>query len=215
MNRPERGKCLDENAVAALFGGYLTPEERARVQRHADLCTDCRQMLAAMAVHNPEPRASTSPSPEPLPASTPSPELSPQSRPHALEEGTKIEHFRIMRLLGRGVMGEVYLARDTRLGRRVALKLLSKRLLYSEAALARFEVEARATAKFRHPNIVTIHAVGRWQNIPLAQRGNCVGTPIRFLLWHSHQRQASSLPVGATRRFGCGIRRRDRRSASS
>ncbi len=80
--------------------------------------------------------------------------------------GKMIDHFKIMRLLGQGGMGEVFLARDTKLGRKVALKLLRPRLAASGKALERLLFEARATARFNHPHIVTIHAVGEHEGRP-------------------------------------------------
>jgi serine/threonine-protein kinase len=68
-------------------------------------------------------------------------------------------HYHIIKLLGAGGMGEVYLAEDSRLERRVALKLLPPRLAADTEHLLRFEREARALAALSHPNIVTIHTV--------------------------------------------------------
>jgi len=81
-------------------------------------------------------------------------------RTKALEPGTLIDAFKIVRLLGRGGMGEVYLARDTKLGRRIALKRILPEALGSEEVVGRFLHEARVTARFSHPHIVTIYAVG-------------------------------------------------------
>jgi serine/threonine protein kinase len=78
------------------------------------------------------------------------------------ESSTLVDHFSVLRLVGKGGMGEVYLARDTRLGRKVALKVINARLIGSEQAFQRFLAEARITAKFNHPHIVTIHAVGEF-----------------------------------------------------
>ncbi len=83
-----------------------------------------------------------------------------------LEIGERVDHFQILRLLGRGGMGEVYVARDTLLGRRVALKLIHPKYLGSPEAIAGFLEEARTTAKFSHPHIVAIHAVGEHQGRP-------------------------------------------------
>jgi WD40 repeat protein/serine/threonine protein kinase len=77
-----------------------------------------------------------------------------------LEPGTRVDHFQVVRLLGRGGMGEVYLARDTSLGRKVALKIVHQGSLGDAQARERFLFEARVTARFSHPHIVTVYAVG-------------------------------------------------------
>ena len=83
-------------------------------------------------------------------------------RPSAsfLAPGAAVDHYRILRPVGRGGMGEVYLARDTRLGRRVALKVVHAERMESDDTLERFMLEARTTAQFAHPHIVAIHGVG-------------------------------------------------------
>ncbi len=83
-----------------------------------------------------------------------------------LEAGTQIKHFQVGRLLGRGGMGEVYLARDTQLGRKVALKVIKPDHVRDQNALERFLQEARLTARFNHPHIVTIYAVGQHEGLP-------------------------------------------------
>jgi eukaryotic-like serine/threonine-protein kinase len=76
------------------------------------------------------------------------------------QEGSQISHYRIISCIGAGGMGEVYLAEDTTLGRRVALKLLPAHLSDDKDRLRRFEQEARAASALNHPNIITIHEVG-------------------------------------------------------
>ena len=73
--------------------------------------------------------------------------------------GSVLGHYRLLELLGKGGMGEVYLAEDTKLQRRVALKTLSPELAKDHDRVQRFEREARAAAALNHPNIVTIHSV--------------------------------------------------------
>src|SRR6202521_6034977 len=78
----------------------------------------------------------------------------------ALTSGTKIGPYEIDAPLGAGGMGEVYRARDTRLGRDVAVKVLPEALAGDAERLRRFETEARAAAALNHPNIVSVHDIG-------------------------------------------------------
>jgi serine/threonine protein kinase len=77
----------------------------------------------------------------------------------ALESGTRIGHYEITAQVGAGGMGEVYRARDTRLGRDVAIKVLRESMASKVERLARFEREARALAALNHPNIAAIYGV--------------------------------------------------------
>ncbi len=82
----------------------------------------------------------------------------------AMEEsraGQTIGHYQLIRRIGRGGMGEVYLAHDTRLGRPAALKLLQTSLTRDAARVRRFRQEARAASALNHPNILTIYEVGQ------------------------------------------------------
>ena len=74
-------------------------------------------------------------------------------------EHNKVSHYRILEKLGAGGMGEVYLAEDLKLGRKVAIKILSEAYTTNRDRLSRFEQEASAASAINHPNILTIHVV--------------------------------------------------------
>jgi serine/threonine protein kinase len=81
----------------------------------------------------------------------------------SLEAGTVVKHYEFLRKIGTGGMGTVFLARDTRLGRLVAVKLLLK---YTGPAAYRFLAEARTTALCRHENIVVVYDVDEYAGYP-------------------------------------------------
>src|SRR5450432_795390 len=84
----------------------------------------------------------------------------------ALTSGTKLGPYEILAPLGAGGMGEVYRARDSRLGREVALKILPESFSRDQDRLRRFEQEARAVAALNHPNILAIHHIGEQGGAP-------------------------------------------------
>jgi len=81
-------------------------------------------------------------------------------------EGLRISHYRVLRRLGSGGMGEVYAAEDERLRREVAIKFISHDRAANESVRQRFEREARAASALNHPNICTIFAVGEYEGQP-------------------------------------------------
>jgi eukaryotic-like serine/threonine-protein kinase len=83
-----------------------------------------------------------------------------------LTPGLRLGPYQILSLLGSGGMGEVYRARDTRLGREVALKVVHSRFASDVEHLRRFEKEARAASQLDHPNILVVHDVGTYEGSP-------------------------------------------------
>lgn len=77
-----------------------------------------------------------------------------------LSPDATLSHYRIVSRIGRGGMGEVYLAQDTKLDRKVALKILPKALAIDDELMRRFVQEAKAASALNHPNIITIHEIG-------------------------------------------------------
>ena len=88
------------------------------------------------------------------------------SRPVTLANGTRLGPYEILGPLGAGGMGEVYRARDPRLGREVAVKVLPHAVAGDPERQQRFETEARAAGSLNHPNIVTLHDVGLSNGAP-------------------------------------------------
>ena len=77
-----------------------------------------------------------------------------------MDDGQKIAHYKILRPLGKGGMGEVYRARDTRLGRNVAIKILPSHLSERPEVRERFDREARLISSLSHPHVCALYDVG-------------------------------------------------------
>src|ERR1700683_4978070 len=86
--------------------------------------------------------------------------------PMALTSGTKLGPYEIQSQLGAGGMGEVYRARDTRLDRIVAIKVLPASFATDTERLRRFEQEARSVAALNHPNILAVYDIGSYDSAP-------------------------------------------------
>lgn len=106
----------------------------------------------------------------------------PGSVSSALTAGTRLGGYEILGRIGAGGMGEVYRARDTRLGREVAIKTISRERLSHPEALLRFEQEARSASALSHPNIVTIYELGNANDLHYIAMELVRGETLRELL---------------------------------
>ncbi|MCI0616159.1 protein kinase [bacterium] len=102
-----------------------------------------------------------------------------------LEDGAQLGHYKIISPLGKGGMGEVYRAKDLRLGREVAIKVLPESLAEDPDLLQRFEKEAKALAVLAHPNILTIFDFGNDNGISYAVTEILDGEPLRSKISNS------------------------------
>jgi eukaryotic-like serine/threonine-protein kinase len=109
-----------------------------------------------------------------------------------VDTGTALGHYTIVRKLGSGGMGDVFLAEDSRLARRVALKVVRPEVAADPARRARFESEARAVAALNHPNIVTVHSIERAGDVHFITMEYVRGRPLSSII------PAAGLPL---RRF--------------
>ena len=99
-----------------------------------------------------------------------------------LRTGSRVGPYRIVGEVGAGGMGVVYRARDTRLGRDVAVKVLAANLARSVDAVRRFELEARAASALDHPNVMTIYDIGTYHGVPYQVSELLQGTTLRECL---------------------------------
>ncbi|PWB74348.1 hypothetical protein C3F09_04080 [candidate division GN15 bacterium] len=99
-----------------------------------------------------------------------------------LTAGTMVSHYRIIEKIGAGGMGEVYLAEDTELNRKVALKFLPLHLCQESECRARFKREAQAAAQLDHPNIVSVFEVGEFQGRPFFSMQHVEGQSLKEVI---------------------------------
>ncbi len=131
----------------------------------------------------------------------------------AVKSGTHLGPYEIVALLGVGGMGEVYRARDARLGREVAIKVLPAAVVADPERRRRFEREARATATLDHPNILAVHDVGTWDRAPYLVEELLKGESLQEQL--ARGALAAPTPCGSASRSRGGSRRRSTRGGSS
>ena len=108
--------------------------------------------------------------------------------------GRRVGHYEVLSFLGAGSMGEVFLVEDTRLGRRAALKLLSRH--HDPEHLRRFEFEAKAASALNHPNIVTVYDVGVADGRPFLAFELVAGRTLREIMDRGGLAPASVQDIG-------------------
>ena len=132
-----------------------------------------------------------------------------------LSAGTRLGPYEILAPLGAGGMGEVYRARDTRLGREVAVKVLPERFAEDAGALSRFEREAKALAALSHPNLLAIHDFGREGSVAYAVTELLEGETLRQRLtgrelpWRDAVEIAAAIADGLAAAHSRGVIHRD------
>ncbi len=114
----------------------------------------------------------------------------------SLASGVKIGPYEILSTVGAGGMGEVYRARDTRLGRDVALKIILESVAHEPDRLRRFEQEARAVAALNHPNILAIHDIGHHNGSPFLVSELLEGESLRTILGQGALPQRKTIDYG-------------------
>ncbi|HYE72930.1 MAG TPA: serine/threonine-protein kinase, partial [Blastocatellia bacterium] len=109
----------------------------------------------------------------------------------------EIAHYRLLSRLGAGGMGEVHLAEDSRLGRKVALKILPAEFVANADRVRRFELEARAVSALNHPNILVIYEIGKERGIHFIATEFIEGQTLRQKLDKGKLTVAETLEIGA------------------
>src|ERR1043166_4617958 len=124
-----------------------------------------------------------------------------------LNPGAKIGHYEIRSKIGEGGMGEVFLAQDTKLDRKVAVKLLNEQFSKDEEKLARFVREAKAASALNHPNILTVYEIGEADGSSTVREGvHFIATEfIDGTTLRQHLAQKERLPLNSILRIGVQV----------
>ena len=142
--------------------------------------------------------------------------IMPHARAMGLQPGDRLGPYEIQALLGVGGMGEVYRGRDTRLGRDVALKVISPKRVEDASLRRRFELEARAASVLNHPSIVTVYDVGETAGVSWIAMEWVEGRTLRQMLGKgaladraTRSRSRGRSPTGSRPRTRKGVVHRD------
>src|SRR6266568_1260525 len=117
-----------------------------------------------------------------------------------LSTNTTLSHYRIVSKIGEGGMGEVYLAQDTKLDRKVAIKFLNEEFSKDEDKLNRFVREAKAASALNHPNILTVYEIGEVDGKNYISTELIDGQTLR-----EHLSQKEALPLNSILKIGVQV----------
>ena len=180
-------ECPDAAQLRRFWNGSLPAAEEVLASAHVDTCSKCQSALEQFDATTDDLREliSREEFPEPddfrsdlesLKRARIDSSLASAGTAHDLDHwldnalsgasGYQVDTFKLLDCIGRGGMGIVFLAEDTQLERRVAVKFMAPGLLADPTAAERFQREARAAASINHLNVVTIHAVGTHRRLP-------------------------------------------------
>ena len=185
--KPERWEQINDLFQSAV---ERAPEDRAAFLEEACRGDEalCREVKSLIACYEPAVGFIESS------AFEVAPELLADTRPGAMV-GESIGHYRVESLIGVGGMGEVYLARDERLGREVALKFLPEQLTADKIQLSRFKSEARVASALNHPNILTVYEIGVEGNRHFIATEFIKGVTLRASLGHRRMNVHDALEI--------------------
>jgi Tol biopolymer transport system component/tRNA A-37 threonylcarbamoyl transferase component Bud32 len=184
---PERWKQIERLYQAAL---EREPNQRAAFLKEACAGDEVvRQEVESLLAYEPHAEGFIE---------APAPEAAAKGlaghRRHSLV-GQQLGLYKVLSLLGAGGMGEVYLARDTRLERTVAVKVLPAELIDNPERLKRFEQEAKAASRLNHPNIITIHGIDRADGLDFITMEYVAGKTLDKLIPRKGMPLKQALPI--------------------
>ena len=210
---PEQYEHLTELFHAAL---EIAPDERAAfLDQVSDGDADLRSELESLLAAHEQREAYTEKPPDDIAAGYLAQQGGGPTTVPALAANTRLDHYEIRSLLGKGGMGEVYLAEDVRLHRKVALKILPAAVAANQDRMRRFEQEATAAAALNHPHIAHIYEIGESESIPFIAIEHVDGDTLRNKIHRDKAplykllKYLTQVAEGLTKAHAAGIVHRD------